>query len=187
MLDDLQIIDNVLNGEENDYAILIRRHESRVRAVCRVYLPDTEEADEAAQEIFLRAYKNLRSFRRTALFTTWLHRIAINHCLDLRRKRKRRDEISLDSLIEIGAEGALPHFNEPVEKAFETGEFARALLSRVSPVDREVLVLREISGQSYEEIAENLHITLDAVKSRLKRARQSMVTQARHLLKSQNV
>jgi RNA polymerase sigma-70 factor (ECF subfamily) len=154
--------------------------------LCRVYLPHSEEADEAAQEVFLRAYKKLQQFQKESLFSTWLHRIAVNYCLDVRRRLKRRDETSLDELFENAGELNLspqPSF----EDRLETGELARNLLSRLTATDRDVLVLREISGQTYEEIAESLRISVDAVKSRLKRARQALIESARHLFKSENV
>jgi RNA polymerase sigma-70 factor (ECF subfamily) len=188
LYNDNDIVASVLKGQHDDYSVLIRRHESRVRILCRSYLQDEAEADQAAQDVFVRAYENLSKFRRDSSFSTWIHRIAVNHCLDTLRRRKRRNEISLESFTdEEGNAKPLPDTGTSFESALETGDLARTLLNRLSETEREVLLMREISGLNYEEIAKTLDISIDAVKSRLKRARQSMIGLARHLFKSQNV
>ncbi len=183
--EDNELIIGILKGQKNDYAVLIRRHESKVRALCRSYLPDALQADEAAQDVFVLTYKNLKKFHQTSAFSTWLHRIAVNHCIDLTRRKKRQAEVSLEILIEQGS----PQLQDSVsfEKALETGDLSQKLLAQLNETDREVLVLREISGLDYQEIADNLKVSVEAVRSRLKRAREALLKIARHFLSSQNV
>ncbi len=160
---------------------LVRIHQNRVYALCLQLSGNRDDAQDLAQESFIRAYRALGSFRSEADFGTWLHRIAVNVCLNFRRKNGKRQVVSLDEPYrnaeggairrEVAAEGG-----NPLE-ALEEKEFralVRAALGELSGEHREVLVLREIHGYSYEEIARLLGCSLGTVKSRINRARESM-------------
>src|SRR5438132_511941 len=99
-MEDSKIIETVLKGDCEAYAELVRAYQTRVRLVCLAFLGNPDEADDAAQEIFVKTFKALRSFNRTASFETWLLRIADNHCRDVLRAKKRRRQESLDALLE---------------------------------------------------------------------------------------
>jgi RNA polymerase sigma-70 factor (ECF subfamily) len=87
---DRDAVRRVRAGDVDAFALLVRRHEPRVRALCASMLNESGDADDAAQEAFLKAYRHLADFRGDALFSTWMHRIAYRHCLDLQKARRRR-------------------------------------------------------------------------------------------------
>ena len=186
---DADIIQSVLSGDKDAYAELVRRHHVRVLAVCGHLLQIPSEAEDAAQDVFVLAYKRLSSFRGDSAFSTWMYRIATNYCLDLLRKRKREKSDSIDRLIEEKKDASLHtlHFESGPETVMERKDLVTRLLSRLNENERTILILREAEGFSYQEIAAILEISIDAVKARLKRARQSLQEKTRHLFKIENV
>ena len=188
-IEDFEIILQVLAGKRNAYAEIVRRYQERVRGHCLMMLSDAAAADDASQEVFIKAYQALASFRGNASFSTWIYRIAANHCLDVLRKIKRGKTESWEALLEKdGAriEALLAVSPEPKD-AEENREIVARLLSHFSEKSREILILREMHGLSYQELAEALGCSLDAVKSRLKRAREEMESKFRHLLELKDV
>jgi RNA polymerase sigma-70 factor (ECF subfamily) len=110
-----------------------------------------------------------------------VHRIAVNHCLDLLRAAGRRRSQSLDALLETDAEALGRGLSEPSPaKALEDRDAVSRLLSRLKPEQRLALTLRELEGSSYEEIAKAMSCLLDSVKARLRRARTELLSLARH-------
>ncbi len=175
---DPAIINNILNGHPEDYAELVRRYQDKVYGLCLSLMKNPTDAEDAAQEIFLKAYRRLKDFRFESSFGTWLYRVGYHHSLDLLRARARRPAESLDALMELHGEFAA-EMPEPVAPSTDMDQ-ARQALDRLRPEDRLVLTLREIQGLTYEEMTETLHISLDAVKSRLRRARETLRETARH-------
>ena len=154
-------------------------HQDRIYTLCLRMTGDREDAQDAAQEAFLNAWRGLASFQGDSSFSTWLYRLASNACIDLLRKRKRRQErenfCSLDDeeagWLEPAAPGAGP------EEELERKERRQALereLRALPDHQREILVMREVSGLSYQEIGELLSLDLGTVKSRLARARLAL-------------
>ena len=146
-------------------------------------------AEDAAQETFFKAYQALPAFRGQSAFSTWLYRIASNHCLDLLRKRQREQTESWEALVEESGEQiqelrTTPH--DP-KTALANTELVQRALAQLSPDYRLILTLREIEGLSYEELAEALHCSLDAIKARLRRARQELLERVRHFLSAGSV
>ena len=174
---DQEAIRAVRAGQRDAYEGLVRRHETRLRSLCLSLMGDPAEADDAAQEVFWKAYRALSNFREEAAFATWIHRIAVRHCLDRRRSQKRRRQESLDALLEKGLDPA----EKPAPAAEARNELARALAG-LAPEYRTVLVLREAQGFTYEEIAQAMSTSLDSVKARLRRAREALREAARHLM-----
>jgi RNA polymerase sigma-70 factor (ECF subfamily) len=183
------LIHSVLSGNLDDFAPLVRRHQDRVYGLCLSMTRQATEADDLAQEIFLKAYRSLNEFRFESSFSTWLYRVTYRHCLDFLKSRKRRPTQSLDELIENRGERGWgecppwsdgPALNRLSFDVHAQTEWARHLLDSLDPKDRMVLTLREVQGLSYEELAETLKISLEAVKSRLRRAREALRTSARH-------
>lgn len=152
-------------------------------------LGDPAQADDAAQEAFLKAYRSLARFREGAAFSTWLYRIASNHCLDELRRRARARSDSLEALLEAGGDAAerlLPEVPSEVSRLEDADLVARALACL--PADyRIILTLRETQGLDYQELTVALDCSLDAVKTRLKRARRLLEEKLRHLLGATNV
>lgn len=181
-IDERAIIQRILRGERDAYAELVRAHQSRIRGYCRYLLRHEADAEDAAQEIFLKAYQSLDRFRGEAAFSTWLYRIAANHCLDRLRSAARRPTQSWDAMLEEHGEKAEALFTTtetPAAKAERT-ELLTAVLAELPERSRQILVLREMQGLSYEELAAALGCSLDAVKGRLKRARQELDQKLRH-------
>jgi RNA polymerase sigma-70 factor, ECF subfamily len=189
MSDDRVVIQRILSGEREAYAELVRAHQARISRLCASLLDDATLAEDAAQEIFFKAYRALPAFRGQSAFGTWLYRIASNHCLDLLRKRQRERTESWDALVEEAGEqihDLLSSTHDPNTAAADTELIQRAL-AQLSPDYRMILTLREIEGLSYQELAESLRCSLDAVKARLRRARQELLERLRHFLSADRV
>jgi len=181
MQNENDIITAVQSGDIEAFGTLVRAHQTRVRLVCLAFLGNAGEADDAAQEVFVRAFKGFENFKRDASFETWIIRIADNLCLDLLRARKRHRTESLDALLEQQGEifeGFLSRIKDTGESSTYTPkdlEFLGRLFAALPEDDREILILREVEQLSYETIAERLRCSLDAVKGRLKRSRQNLI------------
>lgn len=186
MEEDREVIERIRAGDAEAYAILVRKYQARIRSYCVWTLRNAAEADDAAQEVFIKAYRAIGSFRGASGFFTWLHRIAVNQCRDEMRKASRRQTESWDALREEKGEAAdaLAVTQDPMAGSRRE---LREALDRLSEQYRTILILREAEGLSYQEIAEFLGCTLDAVKARLQRARAQLEENARHFLGSQNV
>lgn len=167
------LIQRILTGESDAFGELVREHHAQVIGLCRSILGNSEAAEDAAQEAFLKGFRNLKSFRGDAQFSTWMYRIAYRHCLDVLKSQKRRYTEPLEVVENKAASGS-------ITKDLEFRDMAEKVLSKLSPEYRLVLTLREVQGLSYEEIANATDSSLDSVKARLKRARQTLLETARH-------
>ena len=163
--------------DRDEYAALVRAHHGRILRLCQVLLSDPVEAEDAAQDVFVKAYQSLHRFQGDSSFLTWITRIAYNHCMDVLRKRSRQKTESLEHLPES------LHPTTPMLR----DDSARELLASLRPDYKEILALREVAGHSYEEIAALLKTSLDSVKAKLRRARQELQEKARHFLGAKNV
>lgn len=177
--EDLEVIRRVRDGDRNAYALLVNKYETRVRGCCRSLLRNAADAEDAAQEVFIRAYEGLTRFRGDAAFSTWLYRIAVNRCRDLLRKSSREKAESWERLLEEHGERAEAMLATEPEAPPVDAALLERILGRLPEPYRAVLVLREMHQLSYEEIAAALGCSLDAVKGRLKRARQELERIAR--------
>ena len=168
-------------GEESAYEILIQRYEQPVYSlVCRL-LDDPSDACDTVQEVFLKVFRKVGSFRGDSSLKTWIYRIAVNEARNQRRwfGRHKRQEVGLDADTENGlaygdwlADPGRSPFDVTLDH--ETAELIEGALAHVNPTFRAALVLREIDGLSYEEIAEILDISLGTVKSRILRGRDAL-------------
>ena len=184
-LNDPEIIASILGGNRDAYTEIVSRYQDRVYGYCLAMLADLGKAEEAAQEVFIKAYQALGRFRGDASFSTWLYRIAINHCKDVLRRESRAKTESWEALLEkegekIEALLATPQLSESAAKQME---LISRILSHLPERSRTLLLLREAQGLSYEELAETLKCSIDSVKSRLKRTRQEIEKKLRHFLK----
>jgi len=170
-------------GDETAFEELVSRREAEVYRLARRMLGDADDALEATQDAFLRAYRALPRFRGDAAFRTWLVGIAINVCrsrLVGREARERRRNVPLDATDREHRELALALPAAPgpdPERAAQGAELGAALeraLARLSPEHREILLLRELQGLEYEELAAALECAIGTVKSRLARARGAL-------------
>ena len=174
-----QWIEAARRGDQDAFASLVHLYEKRVMALALRICRSPEDAAEAAQEAFLAAWQGLPNFRGEASFSTWLYRLTTNLCIDWLRRQKRRQEtapaVSLDDEEAGWAEPA--DWEQDPHRRLEASERGRALargLERLPEYQRRPLVLRELSGLSYQEIAQALDLDLGTVKSRIARARLSL-------------
>jgi RNA polymerase sigma-70 factor (ECF subfamily) len=174
-MDDVCHIEKFKTGDKTAFDALLRKYEDRVYTLCRYMLENAQDADDAAQDTFVKAFQGLKSFTPTSSFYTWLYRIAVNTCLDHKRK------FSLHSLF-FSADNedhidSFPSHAPSPEAAYATMQSMQALqtaLNSLSKKLRIVIVLTELEGLSYEEIAEVLDVSVGTVKSRISRAREEL-------------
>jgi RNA polymerase sigma-70 factor (ECF subfamily) len=163
-------------GDEEAFAWIIERYQVPVYNLCHRMLDDPMEAEDAAQETFLRAYRNLKRFDPERKFINWILTIASNHCVDRIRRRRLRlismDDLVSDPFVAENAEGP-----ESSMLKQESQEEIQALLRDLRPQDRAMVILKYWYEMSYEEIGEMMSLTVSAVKSRLHRARRAMASQ----------
>jgi RNA polymerase sigma-70 factor, ECF subfamily len=171
--DDRRLIADCLGGKRDAFGELVSRYQARLYNAALRLVSSPDDAADVVQDAFLNAFQSLHSFKGDAEFFTWLYRIAFNAAISL--KRKRRAVYSLDT---GGATGGIDpddpsEFVRPGAALERTEEEAQlqAAISRLSPEHREVLLLKDIDGLKYEEIADILGVPIGTIRSRLHRAR----------------
>ncbi len=169
--DDQRLIAACLQGQTEAYGMLVRRHQDRLFGALFRFLGNSEDALDVAQEAFLSAYSALADFKGGARFYTWLYRIAMNHAIDLRRRVKKKRTVQR---VEEQAPLVPDRKAAPPGERLEQQESAAQLqgaLQQLSAEHRVVLVLKDLEGLRYEEIAEIAGVPIGTVRSRLHRAR----------------
>ena len=170
-----ELVRAAAKGNTDAFEQLVRLHENKVYALALRMCGNPEDANDAAQEAFLSAWRGLPSFRGEAGFATWLYRLTSNAAIDqLRRGKRQRNEASLDD-TELTVD--VPDSGPGPQEAAEGAELRMAVeagLRELSEDHRQILVLREYQELSYDEIAETLGVDLGTVKSRISRARRSL-------------
>lgn len=161
-----------LYGNSEAFANLVEFYQRPVFNLCYRMLGDPDEAEDAAQETFLRAYNGLKRYDMQRSFSTWLLSIAAHYCIDQMR-RKHFTLLSMDSLPYLDPPDLTPGPEASLSQREEQRR-VRVLLGSLNAVDRAAVVMRYWYECSYEEIAESLELTVSAVKSRLHRARLEM-------------
>jgi len=173
------LISAVLAGDTESFSPLVTEHQDRVYRLALRLLGSEADAADAAQEAFIKAYTSLNSFRGDSRFGVWLYRLTNNVCIDFLRRRKRQETVSLQTRDEEGEELelSLPDERYAPERVAERAEDARIVREAIAALPeecREILVMREIGGLSYEELARALSLEPGTVKSRLNRARKKL-------------
>lgn len=176
--DDHRLIAGCLQGDAAAFGTLVRRYQERLYHTVYRLVGNAEDAQDVVQEAFLHAYQSLETFKGDAQFFTWLYRIAANTAIS--HKRKRRLAVVR---IEAGAEGDgvvepadpsdLSRPGHSLEQAEEETRVRRAL-DRLSSEHRAVLVMKDMEGQKYEDMADVLDVPIGTIRSRLHRARLEM-------------
>ena len=178
-LSDEAIIERVRNGDPDVFGILVCRYQDRIYSAILGYVHSPEDAADLAQETFVKAYVNLRTYHGGAAFYTWLYRIAINSAIDLIRKRpnSRVDSLDDEKYQEVGFE---PTATDPAvnpDKMLARTEAKTALRRAIDSLSeklRTAIILHDLEGLSQEQVAEILRCPVGTVKSRVSRAREEL-------------
>ena len=167
---DEELVEACQAGESSAFDLLVTRWEDKIRGASYRLLGSEEEARDAAQEAFLKAYRALPGFKREARFSSWLYQIAVNLCRDRLRRRKGRTLVSLEALEEVGPVIASrgPGTQDLVEQ-IDLRRAVRRAIAALPEEQREVVILKEYQGLTFLEIAQALELPISTVKTRLYR------------------
>ena len=181
---DLDLVERSQRGDQAAFQQLVERYQWKVYSVAYGYCRNREDALDRVQEAFVKAYRNIGGFQATSSFYTWLYRVTANVCIDfLRREKRHRYGVDYDDGIQRRdtaetqwpTSGSMAHTNP--DKALrnrELGDQLQKAVEKLSESHRDSLLLREIDGLSYEELAEVLDIPKGTVMSRLHHARNQL-------------
>ncbi len=173
---DLPLITRFKSGDNSAFEEIVLKYQDRIYNLCRHMLENGHNAEDAAQEVFLKAYQALPRFQPDASLYTWLYRIAVNTCIDYKRIPVWESLFGKSEKGEFLLHDRASEDPSP-ERLYESKQMDRALqagLAKLSPKLRAVILLKEIEELSYEEIAETLDISIGTVKSRIARAREEL-------------
>lgn len=192
-LPDEDLVRSFLQGDRRAFETLAVRHQNRVFGFCLRLLGSRSLAEEAAQDVLVKVFKNLARFRGDSKFTTWLYRVTLNHCRNVQAYRARRHEKRHDSLDASVEDDEGSARKKEIADA-RTGadedlllnerlELLQEELARLDPLWKEILVLRDVEGLSYEEIGQMLDLAAGTVKSRIHRARGELQARMKRRMK----
>lgn len=166
--EDFQLIQDFIDGNEDAFTKLVLKHKEKVRNLVFLTLGDADNIDDISQDVFINVFHKIKEFRFESKFTTWLYRITVNKCRDyLRKKRVRSIFVPIkDSINEPSIKG---HSDSP-----DLPGLVRKGIEKLPEKLKVPLILRDIEGLSYKEIADQLDCEVGTVKSRIFRARESL-------------
>lgn len=166
--DDFLLIEQFKIGDEKAFSELVYKHKEKVRNLVYLTLGDVDYVDDISQDVFISVYHKLKEFRFESKFTTWLYRITVNKCRDyLRKKRVRSIFVEMKDI----------HYERGVKSnadSIDIPNLVRKAISKLPEKLKTPLVMRDIDGFSYQEIADKLECEVGTVKSRIFRARESL-------------
>ena len=189
---DEALVKRVQAGERKAFDILVRRYQHKVIGVITRYVQDWAEAQDVAQEAFVRAYRALGNFRGESAFYTWLYKIATNtakNWLVSQGRRPPTDDVQVEDAVFMDAAVRLKDSSTP-ERELLRQEIERTVTQAVDGLPEELraaITLREVDGLSYEEIAERMNCPIGTVRSRIFRAREAIDVRLRPLLAGSDV
>jgi RNA polymerase sigma-70 factor (ECF subfamily) len=178
-LSDEQLLDQFIAGRRACFDALVRRHEDRIFALALRMMGDRSEALDASQEIFLTLWRRASSFRGDSSFSTWLYRIGINTCHDLLRKRKRvpQPQEELPEPVDAG-----PDIEEGVAVRMDLA----GALAEIQSDYRDAVLMHDLGGVPYDEIARLTGVPVGTVKSRISRGRRALAAALEHRLSAES-
>jgi len=169
-MDELELIERCKSGDTDAFEKLILVYESKIYNLCFYTLKNKDDALDATQEVCIKIYKSISKFKGDSKFSTWVYRITYNTCMDYVKKRK--DDIPYDDFI-----NSEDHSENKIDGIIESKELKseiRNCIMKLGEDFRKIIILRDIDGLSYQEIANILNIEVGTVKSRLSRARDTL-------------
>ena len=191
--DDTSLVRAFQRGEKAAFDEIVIKHKDRLFNLCYGFLCDYQEANDAAQDIFIKVYRSLKGFRLESAFSTWLYRIAVNTCrnrLSSWDYRRRKSTVSLDNPgVPEGTHAPMEIEDESPSPmtALESKErwmLIREAMASLPPDQKTVVMLRDVEGLSYDEIVEVTGFSLGTVKSRLARARFGLRTRLKGVIEN---
>jgi RNA polymerase sigma-70 factor, ECF subfamily len=186
---DQALVERVQNGDKRAFDLLVRKYQHKIISVTTRYVSDWSEAQDVAQEAFIRAYRAIGAFRGDSAFYTWIYKIAINTAKNYLVSKGRRPpigDIAIEDAVQLEGASQLRDRATP-ERELLRQEIERTVFSTVEELPEELrtaITLREVDGLSYEEIAESMNCPIGTVRSRIFRAREAIDERLRPLLSS---
>ena len=189
---DEELVSEFQDGNESAFDALVLRHQDRVLNLCYQFIGNYEEAKDAAQEVFIKAYGALRKFRKEAAFKSWIYRITMNQCKNKVvskefRNRKKNLRLETDDGEERITIQRTSPYSQPVEALArkEKEEIVQNALHALESLARQLIILKDIEGLSYEEITTLTGLKLGTLKSKLARARNQLTQKLRKMYELQ--
>lgn len=185
---DQQLVERVQRGDKRAFELLVAKYQRKIFRLLSRLIRDTGEIEDVAQEAFIKAYRALPNFRGESAFYTWLYRIAINtaknHLVAQGRRAPTTTETEVEDAERMDDAEQLRDVNTPDSMLLskQVGEAVNRAIDRLPEDLRTAIVLREIEGLSYEEIAESMNCPIGTVRSRIFRAREAIANELRPLL-----
>lgn len=178
-LTDLELVQRVQAGDKKSFDVLVLKYQHKVINLVMRYMHDPDTAQDVAQEAFIKAYRGLKNFRGESAFYTWLYRIAINTAknhLVSQGRRAPTNDIDAEEAEQFEGESALKEYGTPEHEMLrdEIQSIVSNAIDALPDDLRTAIVLRELEGMSYEEIAEAMDCPIGTVRSRIFRARESI-------------
>lgn len=170
-MEDVELVGLCQKGDIDAFDRLFYKYRDKIYRTAFRMINDQEDALDLTQEIFLRAYKNINKYNYKSQFSTWLYKLAINVCIDELRKHKKSNEVLTDEIPDNRRYSDTP---EDIVISEEQGSLVWKALDILKEKDRSIIVLREMEGLSYEEIANILGCSMGRVKSRLHESRKKL-------------
>jgi RNA polymerase sigma-70 factor (ECF subfamily) len=181
-VEDADLVEKCLAGDESAFRALVENYQRKVFGIAFGILRNREDALDVSQDAFVKVHRNLPKFQGNSSFYTWLYRITVNLCIDRKRRAKRAYNVDYDDGI---AHGEMPHQKGPTLASVsivgpakqlarkELREKMQLALEKLSDDHRQILLLREVEGMAYEDIAQTLDVATGTVMSRLFHARKN--------------
>lgn len=178
---DLELVERIQSGDRDAFKDLVERYQRKVYSICYGMLKDSESSLDVSQEVFIKVFRYLSKFNKDASFYTWLYRITVNMCIDYIRKNSKVKRVEYDDRLVreddvAGDEHILPStLGIHPDKVYGRKELRKKMLEALESLSerhRTILILREVEGLSYEEMADVLTISKGTVMSRLFHARR---------------
>lgn len=169
-MDELELIEKCKDSDTNAFENLILIYEAKIYNLCFYILKNKEDALDASQEVCIKIYKSISKFKGDSKFSTWVYRVTYNTCID--HVKKRKDDIPYDDFI--NSENNMENKIDGIIESRELKHEIKSCIMKLNEDFRTIVILRDIDGLSYQEIATILKIEVGTVKSRLSRARDTL-------------